>query len=108
LHPPNPTLVGFAHGKRPKSDLAVSTNVDVSFHALVCRQVLFLLEDITTPLSRAITNILQKFKDVFPAKIPTGLLPLRGIEHQSDLIPDASLPNRAAYRTNPDVTKEIQ
>jgi hypothetical protein len=32
-----------------KSDLAVSTNVDVSFHALVYRQVLFSLEDITTP-----------------------------------------------------------
>jgi hypothetical protein len=41
-----------------KSDLAVSTNVDVSFHALVCRQVLFSLEDITTPLPRAITNLL--------------------------------------------------
>jgi hypothetical protein len=41
-----------------KFDLAVSTNVDVSFHALVCRQVLFSLEDITTPLSRAITNLL--------------------------------------------------
>jgi hypothetical protein len=40
-----------------KSDLAVSTNVDVSFHALVCRQVLFSLEDITTPLPRAITNL---------------------------------------------------
>jgi hypothetical protein len=41
-----------------KSDLAVSTNVDVSFHALVCRKVLFSLEDITTPLPRAITNLL--------------------------------------------------
>jgi hypothetical protein len=41
-----------------KSDLAVSTNVDVSFHALVCRQVLFSLEDITTPFSRVITNLL--------------------------------------------------
>jgi hypothetical protein len=39
-----------------KSGLDVSTNVDVSFHALVCRQVLFSLEDITTPLPRAITN----------------------------------------------------
>jgi hypothetical protein len=48
-----------------KSDLAISTNVDVSFHALVCRQVLFLLEDITTPLPHAITNLLQEFKDVF-------------------------------------------
>jgi hypothetical protein len=41
-----------------KSDLAISTNVDVSFHALVCRQVLFSHEDITTPLPRAMTNLL--------------------------------------------------
>jgi hypothetical protein len=41
-----------------KFDLAVSTNVDVSFQALVCRQVLFSLEDITTLLPRAITNLL--------------------------------------------------
>jgi hypothetical protein len=91
-----------------KSDLAVSTNVDVSFHSLVCRQVLFSLEDISTPLPRAITNLLEEFKDVFPAEIPPGLPPLRGIEHQIDLIPDASLPNRAAYSTNTEETKEIQ
>jgi hypothetical protein len=91
-----------------KSDLAVSTNVDVSFHSLVCRQVLFSLEDITTPLPRAITNLLEEFKDVFPAEIPPRLPPLRGIEHQIDLIPGASLPNRAAYSTNIEETKEIQ
>jgi hypothetical protein len=91
-----------------KSDLTVSTNVDVSFYALVCRQVLFSLEDITTPLPRAITNLLHEFKDVFPAEIPPGLPPLRGIEHQIDLIPGASLPNRAVYRTNPEEMKEIQ
>jgi hypothetical protein len=62
-----------------KSDIAVSTNVDVSFHTLVCRQVLFSLEDITTPLPRAITILLQEFKDIFPAEIPPGLPPLRGI-----------------------------
>jgi hypothetical protein len=48
-----------------KSDIVVSTNINVSFHPLVCRQVLFSLEDITTPLPRAITNLLQEFKDVF-------------------------------------------
>jgi hypothetical protein len=79
-----------------KSDLDVSTNVDVSFHALVCRQVLFSLKDITTSLPRAITNLLQEFKDIFLAEIPPGLPALRGIEHQIDLIPGASLPNRAA------------
>jgi hypothetical protein len=91
-----------------KFDLSVSTSVDVSFHALVCRQVLFSLEDITTPLPHTITNLLLEFKDVFLAEIPLGLPPLRGIEHQIDLIPGASLPNRAAYRTNPKETKEIQ
>jgi hypothetical protein len=90
-----------------KSDFIVSTNIDVSFHALVYRQVLFSLEDITTPLPCAITNLLQEFKVVFPAEIPPGLAPLRGIEHQIDLIPSASLPNRAVYTTNPEETKEI-
>jgi hypothetical protein len=42
-----------------KSDIFVSTNVDISFHALVCRQVLFSLNDITAPLPRAITNLLH-------------------------------------------------
>jgi hypothetical protein len=91
-----------------KSDLAVSTNIDVSLHALVCRQVLFSLEDITSPLPRAITNLLQEFKDVFSAEMPPGLPPLRGIEHQIDLILGALLPNLATYRTNPEEMKEIQ
>jgi hypothetical protein len=40
--------------------------------------------------------------------VPPGLPPIRGIEHQIDLIPGASLPNRAPYHTNPEETKEIQ
>ena len=32
---------------------------------------------------------------------------MRGIEHQINLILGATLPNRAAYRTNPEETKEI-
>jgi hypothetical protein len=55
-----------------KSDLTVSTNVDISFYALVCRKVLFSLEDITTLLLRAITNLLQEFNDVFPVETPQG------------------------------------
>ncbi|KAL0313327.1 UNVERIFIED_CONTAM: Retrovirus-related Pol polyprotein from transposon gypsy [Sesamum radiatum] len=37
-----------------------------------------------------------------------GLPPIRGIEHQIDFMPGASLPNRPAYRTNPEESKEIQ
>jgi hypothetical protein len=90
------------------SDLFVPTTVDAPFHALVCRQILFLLDNTTTPLHHAITNLLQKFKDVFPTEIPPGLPPFRGIEHQIDLIPGAMLPNRVTYRTNLEETKKIQ
>jgi hypothetical protein len=55
-----------------------------------------------------VVNLLQEYADVFPTNLPLGLPPLCGIEHQIDLIPDASLPNRAPYHTNPDETKEIQ
>ena len=58
-------------------------------------------------LPLAVTNILQEFADVFPQDVPPGLPPIRGIEHQIDLIPGASLPNRAPCRTNPEETKEI-
>jgi hypothetical protein len=59
-------------------------------------------------LPPAVTVLLQEYKDVFPDEIPPRLPPLRGIEHQIDLILRASLPNRAAYRTNPEETKEIE
>jgi hypothetical protein len=45
---------------------------------------------------------------VFPDDTPSGLPPLRGIEHQIDFVPGASIPNRPAYRSNPEETKELQ
>jgi hypothetical protein len=60
-----------------------------------------------TPLSIGVSNMLQEFSDVFSEEVPAGLPPLQGIEHQIDMIPGASLPNRAPYRTNPEETKEI-
>jgi hypothetical protein len=36
------------------------------------------------------------------------LSPIRGIEHQIDFVPGASIPNRSAYRSNPEETKELQ
>ena len=33
---------------------------------------------------------LQEFADVFPQDVPPGLPPIRGIEHQIDLIPGAT------------------
>ncbi|XP_062100496.1 uncharacterized protein LOC133806405 [Humulus lupulus] len=50
----------------------------------------------------------EEFEDVLPEEVPYGLPPIRGIEHQIDFILGASIPNRPAYRSNPEETKELQ
>jgi hypothetical protein len=77
-------------------------------YALIYKNALFSIDDIASTLPPAVTNLLQEYRDVFPDEIPPGLASLRGIDHQIDLIPGASLPNRFVYRTNPEETKEIQ
>ena len=55
-----------------------------------------------------VKELLKEFDDVFSKEGPIGLPPFRGIEHQIDLVPGVSLPNRPTYRTNPEETKEIK
>uniref|UniRef100_A0A2N9HBQ8 Integrase catalytic domain-containing protein n=1 Tax=Fagus sylvatica TaxID=28930 RepID=A0A2N9HBQ8_FAGSY len=43
----------------------------------------------------------KEYEDVFPNDVPSGLPPIRGIEHQIDFVPGATIPNRPAYRSNP-------
>jgi hypothetical protein len=45
---------------------------------------------------------------VFPNDVPSGLPPIRGIEHQIDFVPGATIPNRPTYKSNPEETKELQ
>lgn len=59
-------------------------------------------------LPNCVESLLQEFKELFPKEVPSGLPPIRGIEHHIDLNPGASLPNRPAYRSNPQQTQEIQ
>lgn len=61
-----------------------------------------------TPLPAEVRDLIDQYMDVFPADLPSRLPPFRGIEHQIDLVPGASLPNKPAYRTNPFETKELQ
>jgi len=84
------------HSSKPLYLLYCKNNILVANHS---NQINFL---------PSVDSLLQEFKDVFPDEIPTGLQPLRGIEHYIDLLPGASLPNRLAYRSNPQETKEIQ
>ena len=45
---------------------------------------------------------------MFPNDVPSGLPPIRGIEHQIDFMPGATILNRPAYRSNWEETKELQ
>ena len=65
------------------------------------RTIFFYTNDLPSTLPSAVFDVLQDYKDVFPEEVPPGLPPKRRIEHQIDLVPGASLPNRAPYRTNP-------
>ena len=55
-----------------------------------------------------VSLLLSEFQDIMPKDLLLGLPPIRGIEHQIDFVPGASLPNRAAYRASPEETKELQ
>ena len=59
-------------------------------------------------LPSVIVSILQELKEVLPEKIPNGLSLIRRIDHKIDFIPRASIQNRPAYESNPEVTKELQ
>jgi len=78
-------------------------------YLLFCKEVaLFTNTPNTQKFPSCVEFLLQEFEALFPKEIPNGLPPLRGIEHHIDLIPGASLPNRPAYRSNPQQTQEIQ
>ena len=75
---------------------------------LLYKEALFNTNQLDTSLPSSIVSLLQEFEDVFPEEVPKELPPIRGIEHQIDFVPGATIPNRPAYRSNPEETKELQ
>jgi hypothetical protein len=49
-------------------------------------------------LPEEIQELFENFADIVVDELPHSLLPIRSISHHIDLIPGASLPNKAAYR----------
>lgn len=75
---------------------------------LLYKEALLNTNELDPVLPSSVVTVLQEFEDVFPDEMPHGLPPIRGIEHQIDFVPGASIPNRPAYRSNPEETKELQ
>jgi hypothetical protein len=75
---------------------------------LMYKEALLCINDIVSALLSDIVSLLQEFEDVLLEKVPHGFPLIWGIEHQIDFIPDASIPNRPTYRSNPEETKELQ
>ena len=68
----------------------------------------FNTNELDKSLSSIVVSLLQEYEDVFPNDVPSGLPPIRGIDHQIDFVPVATIPNRPAYRSNLEETKELQ
>jgi hypothetical protein len=63
-------------------------------------------------LKEEIQKLLEEFVDIVVDKLPCSLPPIRSISHHIDLIPRASLPNKAAYKLtlqeNEEVKRQVQ
>uniref|UniRef100_A0A2N9EK03 Integrase catalytic domain-containing protein n=1 Tax=Fagus sylvatica TaxID=28930 RepID=A0A2N9EK03_FAGSY len=75
---------------------------------LVYKESYLNLDETNKSLPSLAVSLLQEFEDVFPEEMPNELPPIRGIEHQIDFVPGAAIPNRPAYRSNLEETKELQ
>ncbi|GJZ12883.1 hypothetical protein Tco_0548113 [Tanacetum coccineum] len=63
-------------------------------------------DEFTIP--QQVIPILEEFADVVPEELPSGLPPVRDIQHCIEFIPGASIPHKVAYRMNPREHEELQ
>ena len=100
--------------KKQVSFFAKASDVKSAFYAnqpifiLLYNEACFNTNKLDESLPSVVISLLQEYEDVFPTDVPSGFPPIRGIEHQIDFVPDATIPNRPAYRSNPEETKELQ
>jgi hypothetical protein len=77
-----------------KGDLKDLSEPNAMFFVLIYKDTLLSTNDLPSTLPSVVFDVLQEHEDLFPAEVPPGLPPKKGIEHQIDLVPGAPLPNR--------------
>ena len=55
-----------------------------------------------------IQDMVNDYRDIIVDTLPDDLPTVRSISHHIDLIPGASLPNKAAYRMTPTENEEVR
>ena len=90
-----------------ESDVRAAFLAKQQMYVLLYKNVYFSTNELNNYMSSVVTTLLQNFKDVFLEDIPNRLPPKKGIEHQIDLIPSAVIPNKPAYKSIPEKTKEL-
>lgn len=92
---------------RGKDFLQQMEDSEVNF-ALVCKPKVIITTTKITDLYLKIQEMLNEYNDIIVDDLPNELPPVRSISHHIDLIPGASLPNKAAYRMTPQENEENQ
>jgi hypothetical protein len=59
-------------------------------------------------LPEEVREMLDNFADIVVDELPNSLPPIRSISHHIDVIPEASLPNKATYRLTPRENEEVK
>lgn len=69
--------------------------------AIICKPKVILTNTMISDLPLEIQDMLNDYRDIIVDTLPDDLPPVRRISRHIDLIPGASLPNKATYRMNP-------
>jgi hypothetical protein len=100
--------------KKQVSFYAKASDVKSAFYAnqpifvLLYKEACFNTNEHDESLPSVVVSLLQEYEDMFPNDVPSGLPPIRDIEYKIDFVPGATIPNRPAYKSNPEETKELQ
>ena len=85
--------------KKQASFYAKASDVKSAFYTnqpifvLLDKEVCFNTNELDESLPSVVVSLLQEYEDVFPDDVPSGLPPIRGIEHQINFLPGTTFSN---------------
>ena len=85
--------------KKQASFYAKASDVKNAFYTnqpifvLLYKEACFNINEYDESLPSVVVSLMQEYEDVFPNDVPSGLPPIRGIKHQIDFVPGATIPN---------------